>query len=334
MLVAMFSVTAPNWFHARDQYVTYATSNYNTENPMHRTCHRPKISGVIVSYNPNIEVLGHLLDAVTPQVDELILIDNGSRTDLRHSFGDKATTELVMLGDNYGIARAQNIGIDKARTGGADFVLLLDQDSIPEKDMVANLLAAILAKQQEGFRVACAGPRYHDDRHNNSTPFVRLEGYRITRLACSTSAGIIDVDFVIASGCLIPMTTIDAVGSMKEEMFIDYVDIEWGLRAQKKGYSSYGVCAAGMKHALGDNSVAFGKHQIPTHSPLRHYYHIRNAVWLCRQPWLKSNWKVALLWRVARQLVFFSVMTPPRFQHAWMMVGGAVHGIVNRMGRR
>ncbi|MBB3315511.1 rhamnosyltransferase [Rhizobium sp. BK181] len=291
-----------------------------------------KITGVIVSYNPDTNALRQLATAVAPQLDQLLVVDNGSCADV--GLGDAMPADIIRLDNNYGIARAQNIGIEKARANGADYVLLLDQDSVPAPDMVATLLAAILVKEAEGSKVACAGPRYTDSRKLDAAPFVRLEGLRLKRQTCERPAAIIDVDFLIASGCLIPLSTIEAVGDMVEEMFIDYVDIEWGLRAKAKGYRSYGVCGAFMEHALGDESIAFGKRHVPVHSPLRHYYHVRNAIWLCRQPWLTKRWRVVLLWRVVCQFGFFSLMTAPRLQHAGMMTVGLFHGIINRMGKK
>lgn len=293
-----------------------------------------KISGVIVSYNPNINALRHLVATVAPQLDQLFIVDNGSRLNVSSGIGNGMCTEVIQLGDNYGIARAQNIGIERARSSGSSFVLLLDQDSIPASDMVAKLLAAVLTKQEQGFQVACVGPHYNDSRQRGAAPFIRLEGLKLKRQICTTSNTLVDVDFLIASGCLIPISTIDAVGMMTEDMFIDYVDIEWGLRAQQMGYRSYGVCAATMEHALGDESIAFGKRHIPVHSPLRHYYHIRNAIWLCRQKWIPAQWKFVLMWRIVRQFAFFSLMTSPRLEHAKMMALGLLHGVVNRMGRR
>lgn len=298
---------------------------------MQKTSCSSKITGVIVSYNPDMDALKHLATAVARQLDQLLVVDNGSRVDV--GLGGALPAEVIRLGDNYGIARAQNVGIERARANGSDYVLLLDQDSVPAYDMVATLLDALSVKEAEGFKVACVGPRYTDSRKRDASPFVRLEGLRLKRQICSNAAAIIDVDFLIASGCLIPISTIDAVGDMVEQMFIDYVDIEWGLRAQVKGYQSYGVCGALMEHALGDESIAFGRRHVPIHSPLRHYYHVRNAIWLCRQPWLTKRWKMVLLWRVARQFAFFSIMTAPRLQHARMMSVGLLHGIMNRMGK-
>lgn len=301
---------------------------------MQRLPNTETITGVIVTFNPDMEMLRRLIAAVGPQLSSLLIVDNGSHTDVAAGIKNTDTFEVVLLGQNFGIAHAQNIGIESARTRGSKYVLLLDQDSIPSPDMVATLLAALISKQVDGQNVACVGPRYTDSRTEDVAPFVKLEGLRLTRVECIDKDNVVAVDFVIASGCLIPMSTIDAVGLMRDEMFIDYVDIEWGLRAQNSGYLSYGVCAATMEHALGDQSVKFGRRHIPVHSPLRHYYHIRNAIWLSKQSWISAQWKIVLIWRIVRQWLFFSIMTSPRLKHAQMMSLGIVHGLVNRMGKR
>lgn len=294
-----------------------------------------RVSAVIVTYEPALDALGRLIAAVSPQVDSLIVVDNGSGGEFGRWLAEQApAARLTALGGNYGIARAQNVGIETARAERADYVLLLDQDSVPAPDMAARLVEAAEAKRAEGVRVAAVGPRYEDARQMNPIPFIRVEGLRLERLTCASPAAVVEVDYLIASGCLIPMEALDAVGGMREDLFIDYVDIEWGLRAQRKGYRSFGACAARMSHALGDEPVYFRKRYIPVHSPLRHYYHFRNAVWLYRQPWPRANWKMIDGARLLRKFVFYSLMTPPRLKHAGMMALGIAHGLAGRMGKK
>lgn len=294
-----------------------------------------QVTAVVVAYNPDLTGLERLIGIVKPQVAHLVIIDNGSKTDIQSWLTEKHKGVFSeALGNNYGIAKAQNAGIEQARINKADYVLLLDQDSAPAADMVATLLAAAEAKIAEGIKLACVGPRYEDARQQNPPPFIKLNGFRLERLRCTMPDTVVAVDYLIASGSLVPLATLDAVGGMREDLFIDYVDIEWGLRAQHKGYSSFGVCAARMQHDLGDNPVRFLGRNIPVHSPLRHYYHFRNAVWLYRQPWLRFNWKFVDGTRLVRKFVFYSLVTPPRFQHAGMMALGIVHGLIGRLGKK
>lgn len=292
-----------------------------------------KVCGVIVTYNPDAPALGRLLQAVRPQLRDLIVVDNGSRFDFADFFVH-TPAELIELGDNYGIARAQNVGIERARALGADYVLLLDQDSVPAPDMVERLVAAIWELQAKGLKVAGVGPSYLDQRQGEAAPFVYLDGFSLKRRIATDKAGIVEADFLIASGCLVPLASLDGIGPMVEELFIDYVDIEWGLRARRDGYLSYGVFAARMEHSLGDEWIAFRGRRIPVHSPLRHYYHVRNAVWLARRPWISRRWKVVLAWRLVRQSLFFTFFAPKGWSHAKMMALGLWHGLTNRLGRK
>lgn len=289
--------------------------------------------GVIVTYHPDLDTLKRLLNSIRPQVTDLVIVDNSLNFDFSTTLNDTPCI-LLPLHDNFGIAHAQNVGISLARERGADYVLLLDQDSIPAPDMVDRLLQTAVRLQEQGLQVAAVGPQYLDERQGEAAPFVYLSGRTLKRRACEGPDDVVETAFLIASGCLLPLHSLDKIGPMLSELFIDYVDIEWGLRAAQMGYISYGVCAAQMQHALGDEWIDFRGRKVPIHSPLRHYYHIRNAIWLGRQTWLPWPWKFVMFRRVILQFVFLSLMTDKRLDHARMMVIGAWHGITNRLGRK
>jgi len=263
---------------------------------------KPTIVAVVVAYQPVLQVLEQLLGALVPQVTSVVLVDNGSHFDLAAWNSERGTraVELLRLGENRGIAAAQNVGIQWARSHGAGFVLLMDQDSIPAPDMVEKLVFAIYEQPSP----AAAGPRYLDERQDNPPPFIRVRGLRLERSVCSTKESVVPVDYLIASGCLIPIGVLDKIGGMRDDLFIDYVDIEWGLRARHHGFQSYGVCSAHMQHSLGDHPIEFFGKNIPLHSPLRHYYHFRNAVLLYKEPWVPLNWKLVDGWRLCLKYVF------------------------------
>jgi rhamnosyltransferase len=293
------------------------------------------VVAVIVSYQPQLEGLGALLDALVPQVNSVVVVDNGSED----HFGDwlekyyAHSIHGIFLGSNTGVAAAQNVGIDWARRQGTDYVVLFDQDSLPAPDMVRCLVEAVQVKQAAGCKVAAVGPRYMDERQDNPPPFIRVQGLKLLRQVCDKSNSIVDVDYLISSGCLIPMSTLDAVGVMREWLFIDYVDIEWGLRARYHGFQSYGVCSAHMQHSLGDQPIEFFGKNIPLHSPLRHYYHFRNAVFLYKEPWVPLNWKLVDGWRLCLKYVFYSLFAKPRMAHLRMMTLGVWHGLVRKIGK-
>lgn len=286
------------------------------------------VAAIIVTFFPEQNGLQVLLDRLRQQVDWLIVVDNGS-------VGNVAQGEHHFIGleENKGIAFAHNTGIELAKKMGARFVLLFDQDSVPEIDMVSRLVFAYERLLVLGMRVAAVGPRYHDERQNNPPPFVRIKSFGLERCKEPDFEEFAKVDYLISSGCLIPVGVIEDVGGMLNELFIDYVDIEWGLRARSKGYQSFGCFSAKMKHSLGENPIIFLGKNIPMHSALRHYYHVRNAVWLYRQSWLSWNWKFVDGYRMVVKVVFYSLFAKPRSQQLLMMVRGVRDGFANRLGK-
>lgn len=294
------------------------------------------IVSVVVTFNPDSKRFKALLTNALPQVNCVVIVDNGSNPEVLEWIRQLVVpgrVELIELGGNLGIAKAQNVGIQHARDMGAAYVLLFDHDSIPEKSMVHTLMDVLLNKVGQGIKVAAVGPRYFDERQNNPPPFIKVRGLRVIRHACTHGQNCVPVSYVIASGSLIPLSTLDAVGDMREDLFIDYVDIEWGLRAAMMGYQTFGVCNALMQHDLGDAPLTFMRRSIPLHSPLRHYYLFRNAVLLYQQKNLPFLWKVGDAGRLLMKYGFYALYGQPRMAHIKMMTLGLWHGVCGRAGK-
>lgn len=289
------------------------------------------VASVVVTFHPDLTVLGRQIKQLKAQQTYIIVVDNGSNVDLLewNQNHQCLIDEIILLGSNLGIAAAHNIGIQHAREQGFSHVLLMDQDSVPEPGMVETLWI----QAEKHTCSAAIGPRYVDPRQDNPPPFLQIKGLKLVRHTCSDSTEALPVDYLISSGSLIPISTLDTVGGMREDLFIDYVDIEWGLRAKQMGFQSYGVCDARMLHSLGENPVKFFKRSIPIHSPLRHYYHFRNAILLYRSPWLPLNWKIVDGARLFLRYGFYTLFAKPRFMHWKMMSLGMFHGVLNRSGR-
>ena len=295
------------------------------------------VTAVIVSWNPGRDRFAELLRRLESQVGLTIIVDNGSNQDgvgwLRDQVAQaRDQRQLIELNSNLGVATAQNRGIDAAIKRGCRRVLLLDHDSLPARDMVLRLSEVLDKLEQTGQKVAAVGPCYLDQRQQNPPPFIRVKGGRLRRLPCPSPATVNQVDYLIASGSLLPVEALRDVGAMDERLFIDYVDIEWGLRAGVSGWLSYGVCSASMEHDLGEEPiVAFGR-ALPSHSPLRHYYHFRNAVWLylhARVPW---QWKFVDAYRLLLRFGFYSLFAKPQSAHIAAMLRGIAHGLTGRLG--
>ncbi|MEI6680943.1 MAG: glycosyltransferase, partial [Mariniphaga sp.] len=125
----------------------------------------PDVAAVLVTHNPNLQSLRAAVQAVAGQVSQLVVIDNASANfapdwlqELDSQFD--AGLHLLPQADNLGIGAGHNIGIQWAQKHGAAFVLLLDQDSQVQADMVSRLRLAYTDLTRSKVAVAGLGPRY------------------------------------------------------------------------------------------------------------------------------------------------------------------------------
>lgn len=290
-----------------------------------------RILAVIVSYRPDPGRLRALAERVRPQVDHLLVVDNGSPQSPQEALAG-LDVEVVALPGNLGIGAALNRGIDRARTDGFSHVLTLDQDSLPAPDMVATLLRAEQDLLAAGHPVAVVGPRHRDPRSGTQLPFIRGVGPFQRRLCPPGDAPPMAVSHLITSGALVRTAVFDRVGAMREDFFIDYVDIEWCLRAGRMGLASWAVPAASMEHTIGDSTFGLLGRRISVHSPLRNYTICRNALLMCRLPHVPVAWKADILVRLARRIVVHGALIPGRGPRLRMMLLGLAHGLAGQAG--
>lgn len=295
------------------------------------------ICAVIVTYNPQPAVIEQLLHVCMPQVSELVVVDNGTNRNGLESIRQLASHMkfvLIELGENLGVAAAQNKGIAWARERLHSFVLMLDQDSIPAADMVDLLLHALGCMESKGVQVAGVGPRLIDRRTGRHTPFVRINFYGITRKRCQDGLSqVVPADFLVSSGMLLPLKVLDVIGLPEEALFIDNVDMEWCFRARSKGYSLYGVCDALMLHSVGDQVFTAGPMVMHRHGPLRQYYIMRNRLVLYRRTYAPAAWILQDALRALFKLFVFSVCLSPRKENIRMMYRGIKDGLSGRLGK-
>jgi len=123
---------------------------------------------------------------------------------------------------------------------------------------------------------------------------------------------------------------------MNEGLFIDYVDVEWCLRAVSRGYELYGSGTASMFQHLGERSlrVWYLRWRNETlYSPLRIYYRVRNHITLCRLCYIPLSWKFRASWYVAGVVYSHAIFSDQRMESLAMAFKGFAHGMLGRLGR-
>lgn len=299
------------------------------------TYHAISHASIIVSLNPDVALFQRVLNATLSQSPAVIVVDNGSSPQFVNYLSDSAKTashlHLISLGKNIGIAAAINTGIAEAQALNAEFVFLLDHDSIPASGLLEGLLQAMRTKQQKGEKVAALGVKIFDPRSGEELGFYRMHNGHWDKIKCGASTqGLMPCDYLNSSGSFIPMTAFETIGLFNEQFFVDHVDTEWFMRAQSFGYTCYGYCGGTLEHYMGDAVIRywlFGWRYMPYRSPRRHYYIVRNSLWLYRYAYVPLAWKLNNVLKLIFTLFYFSIFDKQRSAQFTQILRGVFDGI-------
>lgn len=234
----------------------------------------PNIYTVIVTYHPDGDFLQNL-NAILPQISSAIIVDNG---------GDlpplPAQCTLIQNTKNIGLAAAQNQGITKALQLGAEWILLLDDDSTASPEMIKKMLAAYEANPKKNT-IGLIAPRIHDRQIDKTYRIITGNKWWFSTKN-NPSLYINNLFFAIASGSLIKREVFHKIGLMRDAYFIDHVDTEFCARLLKNNYTMMSAGNAVLHHALG-NSAREGNVIRKNYSAARYYTQLRNMLWVVRE---------------------------------------------------
>lgn len=219
----------------------------------------------IVTYNPNIGRLTENLEAIAPQVDRIVIVDNGSDNwPAVARVAARYPVQAIRNEGNLGVAAALNQIASEARELGATWILTLDQDSVCGTGLVAAYERHV---GEEG--VASMTCRITDRSFSYEDASTEL------------------ADFCITSGNYIDLSEWERLGGFDERLFIDKVDTDYCYRLRLDGKKILNVPASGILHEVGTGTARhslLGKRFVVfNHSAFRVYYLVRNQVYFARK---------------------------------------------------
>lgn len=237
----------------------------------------------IVLYNPDIQRLEENLKSIFPQVDSVIMVDNGSKNtaeiDGFISLYTNSRVTLVRNIKNEGIAKALNQILDYALQNGVEWFLTLDQDTVSYPGLIECYLKYI---DSSVGQLSCNIL----DRNIGTIDEVKNYNGKET----------VAIDFCITSGCFNQTFALKQVGGYRESLFIDGVDLDISCNLRAHGYKVLNVNFDGILHELGageKKSVLGLKLVTAHHVPWRNYYARRNIIFVARQYYSGTKkWKM------------------------------------------
>lgn len=288
-----------------------------------------KIFTVIVCFKPNITNLSLLCQTLLNNNSAVIIIDNTEECYININ-SDFAQCSLFHLGENTGIAHAQNIGIKHAIKCGANVIVFFDQDSKIDSNFLPSLLPNLVPGEPK-----IVAPVIYDNITGIEFPSFRLNKLKLPVKIYKEERDMpYDVDFVISSGSAVTTAAFNKAGLMDEDFFIDYVDIEWCIRCRNKNIPIQIVPGAIMIHSIGEKIINFWFLSSFIHSPIRCYYQIRNSFILFKKeniPFLMALKEVMSMFIHKVILLFF---VKKKFNYLKFYSLAVLHGFCGIVGKK
>lgn len=277
------------------------------------------VASVIVTYNPDKGFVDRL-KKIKKQSGVTIIVDNGSRSLTLEELSDVI---IFRNSNNLGIAAAINQGLICAIVMGATHACLFDQDSDVSSDLIKYLLQGF----EKSADIAIVGANFLDVASGRM-------GYRITENCC-------DTDFfsrrhIITSGSILRLDIMPSIGLMREDLFIDYVDIELCERIYQNNYRGVVSRKILMNHSIGNSKPHnfFGyKLASSNHSVLRRYYMARNSTRLLIENMnLNIDFSYNNFMRILKMWLVIVIFEDRKILKSSAIMLGILDGSLNRMG--
>jgi len=177
----------------------------------------------------------------------VIVVDNNS-TDETKSIVSNEYKDVVLIVNsrNVGFAAANNQGIDKAIDLGAEYMVLLNQDT----EVSDNLVQAGLKYFQENTKIGLASPIIYFPKENRiwfagskiyrgkeilTHPTSKLGKHINKKQILSKDDKYNSVDWIPGCTLFIRKEVIKKIGKLDEKFFMYGEDIDFSFRAQKAG---------------------------------------------------------------------------------------------------
>ena len=252
------------------------------------------VCAVVVTYNRK-ETLRRCLSALAAQQrppDRTLVVDNAS-TDRTQELlaAEFPAVEVLAMAVNEGGAGGFHEGIKRAFDDGAEWMWLLDDDTIPEPGALTELLEA--AGVLDPTPAVLAGRAIWRDGTLHPMNIPILERRRVERVIDAASRGLMPIRGATFVSLLLHRRAVERFGLPLKHFFLWADDIEYTSRIVLGGEGAYFV----------PSSVALHDTPAPedfrNSAPDRFYYHVRNTVLMARARDRPPRDRLLRLWILA-----------------------------------
>lgn len=212
---------------------------------------------------------------------KIIVVDNNSKDDSVFSIKEKYP-EIIMIENekNFGFSGGNNIGMKYAIEKGADYILLINNDTIVEKDFLSELVKVGESKKDIG--ILGSKINFYDNQNviwsvGGKINWLKNSGMHLglNEIDKGQYDEIKEVDYLTGCCLLIKREVIEKIGVLADDYFLYYEDTDYSLRAKNAQYKVVYVPKSKIYHKISQSTKPGSASYI--------YYHTRNGLVLARR---------------------------------------------------
>ena len=215
---------------------------------------------------------------------KIVIVDNQSTDDsqqrLKETYAEASDVILILSGENRGFSGGNNLGIKKALEDGADYIMLLNNDTTVDENCIERLV--VKSKQQKDRAFVTGKILYYYEPEKIWFAGGEYEVHK----GSGHHFGVGEIDrgqfneekeLSFVCGCLVLMSRkcVETVGLMPEEYFLYGEDTAYSLEATRKGIKIIYEPEAAIYHKISASTSKI--------SNLTGYYVIRNRLYIIKK---------------------------------------------------
>ena len=234
------------------------------------------ISIITVNYNSSGNTI-KLLESLKNQTDKdfnVFVVDNNSEDvkKLMEYRTDETNIVFVNNDKNLGFSGGNNVGIKKALGDGADWILLLNNDTWVENDFIHRLKANLEGKGGiMGLAINEGNP--NASHGQGRTVYAgKIQWLKPTLIHTPTSQVGYPQVYAIGGAMAIRKKVFEKIGFLDEKYFLYFEDADYSVRARKAGVPVEFAPEIRVYHSVSASTKKLG-------SPMLLRYHYRNALY-------------------------------------------------------
>jgi hypothetical protein len=199
----------------------------------------PKVTAVILNYNgytDTIRCIRKLKQNTYTKLDIIVIDNNSSDNSVPHLRKEKGIV-LIENKSNLGFTGGNNIGIKYALNNLSDYILLLNNDTIPDSNFVGNIVQSAL----ENCNAGITGCKIYD-----KNGAVWFGGGRLLKKLGTVSISKVNTtsikrEVTFITGCVwfVKKEVFENIGYLNEKYFMYFEDVEFCYRAIEAGFKLY-----------------------------------------------------------------------------------------------